>query len=133
MGGAKFSLPRLRIMKGSDNSRVPIIHATPATPSLVVATRGGRRQFLAQQRKKDEVFINFEGICIEKLCFRFHLTSDFRTVHTESAFFFGASPSSGSRHQSWTCQWIGATSTWLVSVWGFQQIYHDVCVFTSGL
>ena len=31
MGGAKFSLPRLRIIKGSDNSRVPIIHATPAT------------------------------------------------------------------------------------------------------
>ena len=30
MGGAKLSLPRLRIIKGSDNSQVPIIHATPA-------------------------------------------------------------------------------------------------------
>ena len=30
MDGAKLSLPRLRIIKGSDNSRVPIIHATPA-------------------------------------------------------------------------------------------------------
>ena len=29
MGGAKFSLLRMRIIKSSDNSWVPIIHATP--------------------------------------------------------------------------------------------------------